>query len=52
MSAQRAIRNYGAGGGAHSSISGNPRPGQLIYSGPGGQGGPAGLIIVVERISI
>ena len=40
MSAQRAIRNYGAGGGAHSSISGNPRPGQLIYSGPGGQGGP------------
>ena len=49
MSAQHAIRNYGAGGGANSSISGNPRPGQLIYSGPGGNGGPAGLIMVVEK---
>ena len=52
MSAQRAIRNYGAGGGANSSISGNPSPGKLIYSGPGGLGGPSGLIMVVERISI
>jgi len=49
MSAQHAIRNYGAGGGANSSISGNPRPGQLIYSDPGGNGGPAGLIMVVEK---
>jgi hypothetical protein len=50
MSAQHAIRNYGAGGGANSSISGNPRPGQLIFSGPGGQGGPSGLIMVIEKI--
>ena len=50
MSAQHAIRNYGAGGGANSSISGNPRPSQIIYSEPGGQGGPSGLIMVVEKI--
>ena len=49
MSALSAIRNYGAGGGGNSSLSGRPHAGHKIYTGPGGVGGPAGLIMVVEK---